>query len=305
MRRRPVVAIALAAVLAAPLASQPTGRAQEVGRIVWQEEAAHFGGFSGLEVGPDGVNFTALSDRGYYVEGRFLRDAEGGITGIAAGALRPLVPPRPGAWPPYLIDSEGLAMAPGGPAFVSFEGLQKVFRLKDMSAPAHPLPQHRDFPGMIGNASLEALAIGPDGALYTLPERSGRKDRPFPLYRFRDGRWSRLGQVARRGSFLPVGADIGPDGRFYLLERQFSLIRGFASRVRRFDLDETGLSNEQVLFESGAGRFYDLEGLAVWRDGDGRIRLTMISDDNFNFLQLTEVVEYVVRDGLASPGESG
>ena len=34
--------------------------------------------------------------------------------------------------------------------------------------------------------------------------------------------------------------------------------------------------------------------LAVWRDANGAIRLTMIADDNFFWVQRTEVVEYRV-----------
>ncbi len=192
---------------------------------------------------------------------------------------------------------------------MSFEGIHTVFRFADLDQPAMALPRHRDFAGMIANASLEALAIGPEGALYTLPERSGHLARPFPIYRYADGAWHKVATLARRDDFLPVGADFGPDGLFYLLERRFSLIRGFASRVRRFRLDAGGIDGGEVLFESRAGRYYDLEGLSVWRDAEGRIRLTMISDDNFSFLQSTEIVEYVVRedgdDGVAPEGAGG
>ena len=39
------------------------------------------------------------------------------------------------------------------------------------------------------NSGLEALAIDADGALYAIPERSGDWERPFPVYRLRDGAW--------------------------------------------------------------------------------------------------------------------
>lgn len=45
----------------------------------------------------------------------------------------------------------------------------------------------------------------------------------------------------------------------------------------------------------------NLEGISVWQDPDGRIRLTMISDDNFMVFQRTEIVEYAVDPPLASP----
>lgn len=292
-----ILGTGLAAILAAavPLSSQPAGPAHEAGRFEWNVDAAHFGGFSGLEVAGNGLDFTALSDRGYYLHGRFQRDDAGDLTGAEIQEIAALVPPRTRAWHAYQIDSEGLAIGPDGVTFTSFEGLHTVYRFDDLQDAATPLPRHADFAGMIPNASFEALAIAPDGTLYTLPERSGRLTRPFPIYRFRDGAWDQPFSLPRRDDFLPVGADIGPDGRFYLLERRFSLIRGFASRVRSFRLSDDGLTDEVLLFESQPGRYYDLEGLAVWRDGAGQIRLTMISDDNFNFLQSTEVVEYVVE----------
>ncbi len=133
------------------------------------------------------------------------------------------------------------------------------------------------------NSSLEALAIDGNGWLYTLPERSGAEDAPFPVWRFRNGKWDQPFDLPRRGAFLPVGADFGPDGKIYMLERRFSGILGFASRVRRLTLGPDGVIDEQTVLESPTGRHDNLEGLAVWRDQAGAIRLTMISDDNFRF----------------------
>ena len=98
--------------------------------------------------------------------------------------------------------------------------------------------------------------------------------------------------VTRPDAFVPVGADIGPDGLFYLLERDFTGI-GFRSRVRRFDM--TG-GQAETLFQTGTNTYDNLEGLSVWRDATGAIRLTMVSDDNFKFFQQTQIVEYRVTD---------
>ncbi len=78
------------------------------------------------------------------------------------------------------------------------------------------------------------------------------------------------------GPFLIVGADIGPDGRLYMLERDFAGI-GFRSRIRRFDLDG---GNEETMLETGLRTHDNLEGISVWQDAQG-LRLTLISDDNF------------------------
>jgi len=101
--------------------------------------------------------------------------------------------------------------------------------------------------------------------------------------------------LPRIGVFRPVAADFGPDGRFYLLERRFHGPGGFSSRLRRFDLGPKGFSSGQVLLQTKAGRHDNLEGLSIWRGPDG-LRATMISDDNFLFMQVTEIVEYRLPD---------
>lgn len=78
-----------------------------------------------------------------------------------------------------------------------------------------------------------------------------------------------------------------------MLERLFTGY-GFSSRVRRFDVSDNGLTNETMLIDTPALRHDNLEGLAVWQDASGAIRLTMISDDNEFALQRTEIVEYRV-----------
>ena len=92
---------------------------------------------------------------------------------------------------------------------------------------------------------------------------------------------------------MPVAADIGPDNRLYLLERDFRGLGGFASRLRRFDL--TG-GAETTLFTTPCARHDTLEGLSVWRNPAGQLIAPPISDDNFFALQRTEIVEYRLPD---------
>ncbi len=298
MRLRSLVAVALLA-LAAGGPGFPGGRSAAVlvGSYTWSPGGAGFGGFSGLEVTDDGAGFTVLSDRGALLEGRFLRQDEI-IVGVEAGPLHKLKDPDGEPLPRFFTDSEGLAIDSHGRIFISFEGEHRVWSYRNTEAWALKMPQHPHFERMQNNSSLEALAIAPDGTLYTLPERSGRRVLPFPVYRFRDNEWTHPFSLPRRGEYLPVGADFGPDGRLYLLERHFSGIFGFRNRIRSFAVGETGLSDERELLETSTGTHDNLEGLAVWRDGTGAIRLTMISDDNFRIFQVTEFVEYRLPTAL-------
>lgn len=267
-----------------------------ISSFVWRGEDPRLGGVSAIELDATGIQFSALSDRGAWTQGRLIRDAEGRITGIDAPPFRLLKARGEEPLAASRADSEGLAIGADGAAYVSFERVARVLRYARLDGPAENLPTPGAFDKMQANSSLEALAIDRRGWLYTLPERSGRESRPFPVYRFRNGAWDQPFAIPRRGSFLPVAADFGPDGRLYILERQFRGLMGFASRLRRFQITTTTISAEETVLETRSGLHDNLEGLSVWRDAAGDLRATMVSDDNFNFFQRTEIVEYRIPD---------
>jgi hypothetical protein len=257
-----------------------------LGSYSWDRDERSFGGFSGLEVVEDGNHFTALSDRGSIVRGAFIR-TDGLITGVEAGPIILLRDSIGHRFARHKNDTEGLAIAADGTIAISFERTHSLRILDPVSGNMSRAILHPRAGQIQRNASLEALAVGPDGAFYTLPERSGRANWPFEVMRWKDGEWTYAFDIPRRGVFLPVGADIGPDGRFYLLERDFMGV-GFRNRVRRFDL--AGGAEETIL-QTGVGGHDNLEGISVWHDGT-KLRLTLISDDNFQPLQETLFVEY-------------
>jgi hypothetical protein len=296
MRASSVVALVSAAFLFLGLGgiAQPVFDAKYVGSYTWSMPGEDFGGFSGLEVSDDGLSFLAITDRGSIAQGKFDR-VDGKIAGIGGGVLRRLKNTKGGPLAKYQTDSEGLAVRPDGRVYVSFEGFHRVWTYSNPASEAAWLPQAREFKAMQLNSSLEALAIDRDGALYTLPERSGQMSRPFPVFRYKNGKWTRPFKIPRRGEFLPVGADFGPDGRLYLLERHLSGIFGFQSRVRSFRITGNGIAEERTVLETATGTHDNLEGIAVWRDNAGDIRLTMVSDDNFRAFQVTEFVEYALK----------
>lgn len=298
MRRRARLALIAGLVLALG----PAGRANQsdiaglVGSYLWTSPNSRFGGFSAIEVEPDGIGFVALSDKGAVVKGRFLRAPDGSIRGIDADPLVVLRGRIDGALTPARSDSEGLAIAKDGTIYVSFEIAPRVLRYQRLNGRAVYLPIPREFSRMATNGALEALAISEDGTLYTMPEVSIRRDGNIAVFRFRDGKWDQPFNIPSIGSFLPVGADFGPDGKLYLLERQFRGLGGFAGRVRRFEVGGTSIGPGEVILEIPGGLYGNLEGLAVWRDALGSLRLTMISDDNFYPFLATRIVEFRVRD---------
>jgi hypothetical protein len=270
-------------------------KAQLIGAYTWRAKPDWFGGFSGIEVSDDGTAMTVLSDRATLARARIRRDGgqrnAGVISAVELVSAQRLRSSKGRYLLGRIMDSEGLAVAPDGSLYISFEGVSRVVHHRRDDSRAQVLPRPKAFRSLPLNKALEALAIDAQGRLYTLPENAPDPNGEIPVWRWDGTRWSQPFSLPRRRGFLPVGADFGPDGRFYLLERNFVFI-GFRSRLRRWDITDQGVQNEVTLLETGTGLHDNLEGVSVWRDHNGDLRATMISDDNFKSLQRTELVEY-------------
>ncbi|EYD74861.1 ABC-type cobalamin/Fe3+-siderophores transport system, ATPase component [Rubellimicrobium mesophilum DSM 19309] len=287
-----LAALGLGAALLPPAAGGTTGgEAIYLGTHVWHEPWSGFGGFSGLVLSTDGTTFTALSDRAFLVFGHLTRDDAGVVTGVEASGPQPLLDPQGDPMTGSRADSEGLAIGPDGTVWISFEGSARVRRQDPDGARPSLIPSHPDFERLRSNSALEALAADARGTLYAIPELPFRREGAFRVYRFRDGAWDVAFRLPVRDGFAVTDADVGPDGRLYVLERDFTGL-GFRSRLRRVDVDGTG---EEILLTSSTGAHDNLEGLDVWSDGEG-LRATMISDDNLFFFQETQFVDYRLPD---------
>lgn len=297
-----LVAVAAVAANRGAASGEPPVRdqAQLIGSFEWhstgkKRKPRWFGGFSAIEISADGNSMLVLTDRSHLLTTRIRRDGDR-IVGIdPSGPVVFLRTSRGKPMTKYVIDSEGLAITPDGDLFISFEGVSRVARYSAPTAPAQVLPRPRAFRRFPLNKGPEALAADSRGHLYTLPERSLNKDGEIPVWRWNGKTWSQPFALPVQGKFLPVGADFGPDGRFYVLERDFSIL-GFRSRLRRWTLRNGQPENEETLFRTGFGTHDNLEGVSIWRDGQNRLRATLVSDDNFLALQKTELVEYLLPD---------
>jgi hypothetical protein len=285
------------ALILACIATLATGgeapRTQYLGSFPWSMDKPWFGGWSGIELSADGRQMTAITDRGRLVRAEIQREDDQ-IAAVIPGRMWRLKASTGTYLTSKITDSEGLAIATDGTIHVSFEGVTRVSRYVRPSAAAQVLRHYKDFRGFAKNKSLEALAIDRKGRLFAIPERL-EKDKSIKVYVLDKDRWTTPFSLTGGQGFLPVGADFGPDGRLYLLERAWSVL-GFRARVRRWDLTQGKPENETLLLQTSFGAHDNLEGLAVWRDEQGRTRLTMIADDNFKSFQRTEIVEYAIQE---------
>jgi len=267
--------------------------ATHVSSYRWQEDAPWFGGLSGLELSDDGLRFTAITDRAHMVSGEITRD-KGVITSLRMTTNGRLRDADGAPVAEKVEDSEGLALTGDDRYFVSFESPHRVLEYRGAQVRALSAPAA--FKRFYFNASFESLAYGPAGELLLISEAAARDAQASRVWRWRQATgWQGLGPYPEGDGFLPVGADFGPDGALYVLERKFVTV-GFRSRLRRFDLSDQGLSGGDVLLNTPLAQHDNLEGVSVWRTASGTLRATMISDDNFFWVQRTELVEYDLPD---------
>lgn len=273
MRLRPrQLALALALLPASALAQT----VEVLGSFDWETDAVV--GVSGLEVDADGSRFLAVSDQGWWLEGRLKRNADA-IVGVELERLTPILGEdglpvaarRVGDW----SDAEGLAITEDGDLYVVFERWAHVWRYDDPLGAATNIKSHETFRDFSENWQLEAIAVAPDGTLYAISEKPLAEG--FPLYRLDGKAWVIDRYLPEQDIFSVVGADFDPaTGDLYLLERKLVVGIWWQSRLRRIKLDG---SEDIALWTSERGEYGNLEGIGVWHDDDG-LRITLVADDN-------------------------
>ncbi len=260
-----------------------------------------FGGFSGLARLNGGRDLVGVTDRGYWLTAKVassggklagLEEAE--MAAILGASGRPLT--RSG-----LFDTESLCIH-DGTAYVGIERKHEIARFDwardGVEARARPVPVPREFKRLPRNRGLEALGVMPvgplKGALIAIAERSGREDEPT-LGAILGGSQPGLFKVARHDGYDITDLAFLPSGDMLVLERWYQPLRGVGMRIRRIagrDIRPGALVDGQRLIEADLGFEIDnMEGLSVHLEG-GRTILTLISDDNFSFLQRTLLLEF-------------
>ncbi len=261
-----------------------------------------FGGFSGLWRLADGVDLVAITDNAFWLTARVRRDA-GRIAGLDEAELAPIlgVSGRPLHRSRY-YDTEALTIA-GGVAYIAVERAHDVLRFdwakEGVAARARIVATPREIKRLPNNRGLEGIAIVPAGhplagALIAVSERSGSEDEPTQGF-IVGGRQPGLFQVRRHDGFDITDMAFLPGGDILLLERWYRSLRGVGLRIRRIagaSLKVGAMLDGDYLLDADLGQEIDnMEGMCVHQEG-GKTIVTLISDDNFSFLQRTLLLEF-------------
>ena len=300
MRAARRAALAAALLLAASCApdADSGGGAILLGAFRVDDVAPRAAGLSGLHVDADGRRMLALDDRSFVYVADIVRE---GNTPVGLSNVRRLALRQADGRPMYGRDSEGLAVLADDTLAVSYEGINAIFLHRGPKSIGGPLSRPIRLIRLPVNMGIEALASLPDRSLLAIAEarRLGR----HPVWRVDpEGHWHPMRGLGRSGGFRPVGADLGPDGRLWLLERAWHLPLRFATRVRTFRVDADGLSDPRTVLRTRTGEWGNFEGISV-RAAPGGTVVALVSDDNGHDFMRAHYAEFLVPDPLDSGGE--
>lgn len=254
-----------------------------------------FGGLSGLWISDDSQRLVAVGDRGDLWRAELDHDATGRLLDVRQWTKSAAARRSASADWRRSYDAEALAGLEVDAFAIAYEGQHQILTMS-LADPARA-PAFMPVPSGLGgpsNSGIETLATLEDGRLLAIAERVGAwggvglsawlidRDRIDDLiYLPTDG-------------FAPTGGD-RLDDRFYVVERRFSLLGGFKSKIKVVPTHQIFPGRQMEGRLLAAFQWGDLgenfEGLVAKRAPDGRTLLYLIADDNFSFLQRTVLLQ--------------
>ncbi|MEM8950521.1 MAG: esterase-like activity of phytase family protein [Pseudomonadota bacterium] len=254
-----------------------------------------FGGLSGLWVAPDGESLVAVSDIGQRWQARLQHDETGRLIGLDGWSVGDLVRrPEDGDGSRW-IDAESLSDDGQGGLIVAYEGKHRLRRWALDSLDAVPEPVR--LPHGLGgpsNSGIEALSDLEGGRLFAVGERVGAWGGEGLMGWVIDATSADDLIYIPGAGLAPTGAD-RLDDRVYVVERSFSLLGGFYTRIVSLASDAirpgARLEGTQLAAFRWGRLGENFEGISARRGPDGNVVLYLLADDNFSFLQDTLLVQ--------------
>src|SRR6185437_8137228 len=159
-----------------------------------------------------------------------------------------------------------------------------------------------DFKTFTFNKSLECLTVPPAGAphagvLIAVTERSLDAQGNHRSYLLKGAKVARF-FVKRSDGFDVSDCTILPPADLLLLERSYTRLRNIRMRIRRIPLalikPDTLVDGKVLITADFAYQIDNMEGIAVHRNADGETIITLVSDDNFSFIQRNLLMQFAL-----------
>jgi hypothetical protein len=301
----PTAPVAAQSVMSAtPIALDPddetrtrVGSLDFLAGFVLHRKDDRFRELSGLAIDAAGRTLLAVTDEGDRVRIPLFHGPDGRITGFGYATLGPL--PGDDGRPLDGRDGGAEGLTPYGTGFaVSFEDPNRVALYPDgLDAPSRILAGPAALGRMPTNQGLEGIAGLPDGSLVGLVEGERGPGEHAGVLVAPDGSLARF-VYRTEEDFKPTDIALLPDGSLLVLERRFQASNPLGIAARLIRLAREAIAPGAVV-EGREEAFFALplsidnfEGLAAREGPGGATLLYIVSDDNFNPLQRTILLQF-------------
>ncbi len=279
------------------------------GGLVLKSNYKKFGGFSGVETSTDGKKVLMISDRGYWLKADFAFK-NGKINGLKHAKMAPILNQYGKKFVSWQADSEGLTKRNQSldDVIISVENSQAIYNFKfenpTLNANAKEWGFIKDAGKISQNRGLEGITTLPRnhkyrGWLLTTAERSLSANGHHSAWLVH-GKQSLPLYITRYDGFDITDITHLPNGDLIILERAVSLLEGPRMQVRQIcgtNVKPQALIRGKILLN--ANWLYgtdNMEGIAAHRASNGQTILTMISDNNFHFLQRNLLMQFALAN---------
>ena len=268
---------------------------EQVGFLNIDRNEKDYGGFSGLVIMNEGTKALVVTDKSFFFVLELRRDASDNLIGYSVIRKGRILSSKGEHLNGRNTDSESIVIDKNDNYYISFESNHRIMMHTKVEGKGVFIPKHPMFRKLFVNKGIEALAIDNDDRLIAIPEKPPLGMSDIPIFRLRNNKWEIIKYVKIKDDFLVTDAEILPQGLLLVLERKFSWTQGFKTRFRLISLDKFDNTEPITVFTSTANQFDNLEGVTLWRDKNGEMRILTVSDDNFHPLQQSEIREFFLK----------
>ena len=259
---------------------------------------ARFGGLSGLTIGIDG-RLYAVSDAGYWVSAQMLLDPDGRLLDLIEWTIEPILSTTGARVRNPLHDAEALARGPDGSFMIAFESVHRIWRYPPPPVTFHSLPAPIPVPTEVAkapsNGGLEGLAVLPDGRLLAMTEEFQNPDGSFKGWLIEGERFFEV-SYSPAEDFRVTDCAALSNGDVIVVERRYIPLVSLSARltlVRGQDIQPGAkLMGEELLRLQYPLDVDNFEGVAVQEDPIKGTIIYIVSDDNYNALQRTLLLQF-------------
>ena len=268
---------------------------EQVGFLNIDRNEKNYGGFSGLVIQDKGSEALILTDKSFFFVLKLQRNDDDILTGYSVIRKGRILSSKGEHLNGRNTDSESIVIDEIDNYYISFESNHRIMMHTRVEGKGVFIPKHPMFRKLSVNKGIEALAIDNEDRLIAIPEKPPLGMSDIPIFRLQNNKWEIVKYVKIKDDFLVTDAEFLPQGLLLILERKFSWTQGFKTRFRLISLDNFGNKKPITVFTSTANQFDNLEGMALWKDKNGEIRILTVSDDNFHPLQQSEIREFFLK----------